>query len=304
MRGWFLPAVVIVAVEYVVALSVGFTIGFHRSIAFSSYLISGLLVAAVSVCVISAYRLATKSQRPASDLVEVVAVVVLVGLQMAVLGWLKVMLPHAQPFWADPMLAQMDAAMFGTDPWRITHFLFGWATPVIDRAYVTWAPLKFAVLLCVALAPPSILKARAILSYFLMVASSAVGQYSLSSAGPVFYERFGFGDRFADLPLEPWVNIASVYLWQGYQQPTAHMGAGISAMPSLHVAIALWIALVTRAYLPKFQALGWAYFALILVGSVHLGWHYAMDSIIAVGIGLAAWSVASVPQRRLVSVAA
>ena len=60
-------------------------------------------------------------------------------------------------------------------------------------------------------------------------------------------------------------------------------------MPSLHVAVALWLALVIRSYLPRLQFIGWAYFAVILVGSVYLGWHYALDGIVAVMITLACW---------------
>jgi PAP2 superfamily len=35
------------------------------------------------------------------------------------------------------------------------------------------------------------------------------------------------------------------------------------------------------------------YFALILVGSVLLGWHYAVDGIAAIAITLISWRIAS-----------
>ena len=66
-------------------------------------------------------------------------------------------------------------------------------------------------------------------------------------------------------------------------------GGGISAMPSMHVAVSLWLALVMQAYFPRLQFLGWAYFTVILIGSVHLGWHYAVDGIVASAIAIAAW---------------
>ena len=63
-------------------------------------------------------------------------------------------------------------------------------------------------------------------------------------------------------------------------------------MPSMHVAVALWVAFVVRAYLPRIQSIGWVYFVSILVGSVHLGWHYAWDSIVASLIAIGGWIVA------------
>ena len=102
----------------------------------------------------------------------------------------------------------------------------------------------------------------------------------------------GFGDRFAHLPLEPWVRTAASYLWYQYAHEGGEIGGGISAMPSLHVAIAAWVALVFRAYVSRAQIIGWAWFAAILFGSVYLGWHYAVDGIVAVAISFGAWAIA------------
>jgi hypothetical protein len=60
----------------------------------------------------------------------------------------------------------------------------------------------------------------------------------------------------------------------------------------MHVAVTLWVAFVVRAYFPRFQLIGWTYFAAILIGSVHLGWHYALDGIAASAIAAAGWLLA------------
>lgn len=304
MKSWALPAAIIVAAEYLVALMIGARVGFHYSIPFSSYFVAGLTVvggggAAAIGARLVVYARAEEQQPTRRLLSEVPAFsgfafgVLLVALQMAVLSWTKIMLPIASPFWADPLLARADHLLFGTDPWRIAAAGFGWADPAIDRAYIVWAPVKFIVLIVLLMLPESDNKTRALLSYFLIMASAALGQYVLSSAGPVFFAQFGFGNRYSALPVEPWVAAARSYLWRDYLRNGGNIGTGISAMPSLHVAIALWVALVVRAYAPKLAALGYSYFALILVGSVLLGWHYASDGVVAIAIAVIAWRVAS-----------
>jgi hypothetical protein len=119
-----------------------------------------------------------------------------------------------------------------------------------------------------------------------------LGQYLGASAGPIFYESIQLGDRFAELPISPLTAAAREYLWVNYLKDGGLIGSGISAMPSMHVAIALWIAMVVRSLLPRLQILGWAYFVIILVGSVHLGWHYAVDGIVASALVPLVWIMA------------
>jgi membrane-associated phospholipid phosphatase len=69
-------------------------------------------------------------------------------------------------------------------------------------------------------------------------------------------------------------------------------------MPSVHVGIALWVALVCRAFVPRLQVVGWAFFAAIIVGSVHLGWHYAVDGLASILIAGLAWRAAAALTNR------
>jgi len=303
MKSWAVPAAIIVAVEYLVALLIGASVGFHYRIPFDAYAIAGATVGSIGVVLFILFKLATyaaqKEERPSRRLLSELPMalpflvgVVLFSTDFGALTWMKIMLPIATPFWADPLLANLDHAIFGTDPWRITHALFGWAAPMIDRAYVTWAPIQLATVIVLLAMPESRTKTKALIAYFLTLACATLGQYALSSAGPVFYAQLGFGDRFAALPVESWVAKTSAYLWSDYLRAGGDIGTGISAMPSLHVAIALWIALVVRAYLPRLAFVGFIYFALILIGSVLLGWHYAVDGLVAIAIVALAWRIA------------
>lgn len=310
MKSWAIPAAIIVAVEYLFAFLIGARVGFHYRIPFEAYAIAGVTTALLGIGAFVVFKFVSYAKQreaaPARRLVSefprcfgFVLGTVLVAVQMGVLTWTKIMLPLADPFWADPLLANADHLIFRMDAWKIAEALFGWAAPMVDGAYVTWLPIKFITLAVVLSLPESRKKTQAILAYFLIMACTALGQYLLSSGGPVFYAQLGFGNRFAALPIEPWVKVTSSYLWSDYLRAGGDIGGGISAMPSLHVAIALWVALVLRAYAPRLATLGFAYYALILIGSVLLGWHYGTDGIAATAITLVSWHFANHLSFRL-----
>ncbi len=76
-------------------------------------------------------------------------------------------------------------------------------------------------------------------------------------------------------------------LWNGYTN--GGLLQGISAMPSMHNATTLLIVLACW-HLSKFvRFLTIALAVLIFIGSIHLGWHYAVDAYLAWAITLAVW---------------
>jgi hypothetical protein len=80
-------------------------------------------------------------------------------------------------------------------------------------------------------------------------------------------------------------------LWRSYEQ--GGLVAGISAMPSMHNATALLLALAGRVLNKQLGYVLWAPCALIYVGSVHLAWHYAIDNYFGWAIALACWWAAA-----------
>lgn len=68
------------------------------------------------------------------------------------------------------------------------------------------------------------------------------------------------------------------------------MISGISAMPSMHVAIAVLFALWLQSYRNTWLTItGWAYASVIYLSSIHLGWHYATDGPVSAAFVASVW---------------
>jgi membrane-associated phospholipid phosphatase len=81
-------------------------------------------------------------------------------------------------------------------------------------------------------------------------------------------------------------------LWAAYESRTLTAGSGISAMPSLHVATSLSFAILGWKTSRLVGVLLGMFAAIILIGSVHLGWHYAVDGYLSIALtGLIWWAV-------------
>ena len=81
--------------------------------------------------------------------------------------------------------------------------------------------------------------------------------------------------------------------WASFADARPGLVAGISAVPSLHVAISLWIFLVARSLDRRAAALAFAYFLVMWIASVQLGWHYAVDGLAGALGMLLVWRIAS-----------
>lgn len=203
------------------------------------------------------------------------------------------------PFFADPLLASLDARLHGGDPWRV---LRGLLPPSLESALfllysVLWFGEVIAGVVTAAFLSDRGLRERYLAAFTLtvMTLSTAV-RLLLSSAGPVFYDRVHGGARFADLiaSLEASGAGRSVlritgYLYTSYATDTTVLGTGIAAMPSLHVALAFLNALFFARFGRAGAVLGWSYFAAILFGSVYFGWHYALDGYVSMAVVLTLW---------------
>jgi hypothetical protein len=227
-------------------------------------------------------------------------------------------IPAIRPFDLDPLFARWDAALHGgVQPWEWLQPLFGYpyVTAAINFAYALWF---FVLYLCLFWQIFSLrdrqLRLQFLLSFSLCwILLGTVAATLLSSAGPCYFGRVtGLPDPFEPLTAYLWntneiVHLQALeaqdYLWRNYQLKGGMLGGGISAMPSLHLAASTVIALLGWRVHRKLGMALTAFCILILIGSVHLGWHYAIDGYAGIVGGAAIWLMAGRIVRRMANAA-
>ena len=238
---------------------------------------------------------------------------VLAPLFFSAFGSFKRMIPALVPFNWDPAFMQWDRWLHGGEhAWRLLQPILGTplVTSAVNFAYNTWFfVLFFTFIWQAASTRDARLRMQFLLSFLLtwIVLGTVLGT-AFASGGPVYYGRMtGLADPYAPLmkylysvnELYPvWSLSVQEKLWATYQAAGTDFGSGISAMPSLHVATAVLFACLGWR---TSRAAGIAYTAfafVILIGSVHLGWHYAIDGYVSAVAVLAIWWATGWSLRR------
>lgn len=214
---------------------------------------------------------------------------------------IKVAIPSLVPYYADPYFIKVDRILFlGTDPWRITHALIGpFGTHIFDWLYSAWFTIVGMILLWAAFSHDPRFQLRASLAHLLVwLVIGSIAAIALSSVGPCFVGPILGDNHFAALMdrLNSNGPLWSTH-WQSFLLETRTseaFGKGISAMPSIHVGMASLLYLMCRDRFGARHVLACAsllYVAIIWVGSVHLGWHYAIDGLCSGALTLLIWRI-------------
>jgi len=220
----------------------------------------------------------------------VVVGVAIISVFLYLITYLKSMITTVVPFWADAPLAAIDRAIF-VDPAAIAVTLQP-TLAALGLFYALWHAAHLGGILWV-LHWRGGNKSHHIVSFMLTWAIGMALAFAFSSAGPIFTGLY-------DLALAPAsVRKAAEFLWANYQAKGALLGGGISAFPSLHVAIATWFALVLRDR--GYPKIGIAYAIAVFACSVILGWHYVADGVAGGAVALLADRLSTLwaRQRRL-----
>lgn len=219
---------------------------------------------------------------------------------------LKRTIPYINPFSWDRQFAEWDKILHGgVHPYELLQPLLGHplVTSLMAGLYTFWfVVLIFTVIWQAFTTRNPALRQQFFLTFVLIwIVLGTGGALLLSSAGPVFYERI-LAEPGPYQPLltylqqahQQYVVIAvkgHEYLWRVYMDGGANFGTGISAMPSMHIAMTTLFAIIGWK---TNRVLGVAYtiFAvLIQLGSVHLAWHYALDGYVSTICVLILWWV-------------
>ena len=231
----------------------------------------------------------------------------------------KTLLPCLNDFWADPWLAELDRLVHGgQQPWRLLQPLLGYPpiTRVIEMIYgpvwiscVSLLPLFF----CLSDRYPDD-RRRFLVAFLLTWTFNGLFLAGLfMSGGPAFYGRLVhdnalYGDLQRYLGSEAAIPFSASWeqaqLWAIQQAGLSGVGAGISDFPSLHVSMIMLCCFsvwnISRRAAFIFVGLA----AVIVIGSVHLGWHYLVGDHAVFATMAAIWRVSSFLATRMAALAA
>lgn len=232
----------------------------------------------------------------APHILRIFVCVAALGVFFQVFSGFKGAVPLFQPFvWDEPFMRLDRLVHLGHDPWRLLHPLLGWpaATRVVDALYYTWFPVTVVTALWFAWMPDSRDRRQFFLSFMLTwILLGNLAAIMLSSAGPCYYDLVtgtlgpyeGLMAYLRQVDLDHGLISlrTQALLLEGYSPTEINPVQGIAAMPSLHVAMPFLFALAALRH-SRIAAGGFVIFGVvILVGSVHLGWHYAVDGYAAI----------------------
>jgi hypothetical protein len=227
----------------------------------------------------------------------VIVVICIVGFYATYLSYrnLKSFLPVVTDgVLHDTAMVGIDKAIaFGSQPATVLHDLLGTAVaaPVLSfvyLAFLTFVPLSLGVALVWSSRVAAGLWYVTALTIDWML--GALSYYLVPTLGPV-YARPGL---FSSLPDTGTSDLQATLMSQRHEvlaNPNATDAVqSIAGFASLHVAVILTAALIAHLVgVPRIlKASLWIYFGLTCIATIYFGWHYLLDDVAGLGIGLVA----------------
>jgi membrane-associated phospholipid phosphatase len=216
----------------------------------------------------------------------------------------KLTIPMIHAFHWDVAFMRLDFLLhFGHHPWRLFQRLLDYPSIIrtIDLLYAAWIPILFIFCLWMAWTSRRQLRLQFLLSALLVwILPGSLFATLLSSAGPCFYSHVVSAidnpyallmQKLAEISKTDylWAVFNQAGLWETYRSGTWGLFTGISAMPSIHLAMAALFACLAFEVRRWFGWVCVAYAAILQIGSIILGWHYAVDGYAGLILACAIW---------------
>lgn len=225
-------------------------------------------------------------------------------LFMPAFSAMKSAIPLFNAYSWDRTWIDMDYAIHGTDPWRLLNVVFGHPliTSLLSALYHLWILLIYAggLWFCLFDKAP-LLRAKYFIAYFgIWLAIGVAMATSLASVGPCFVAHFMGDHRFdeqmaylraANEQYPVLVLRVQDELIAWHESGSRGLGRGITAMPSMHVALAFLFFLAIRRISRQAGLIFGLFAVVILIGSVHLAYHYAVDGYVAIAVTWLIWAL-------------
>ena len=226
---------------------------------------------------------------------------------------IKSLFPVLAPFQMDATFAEWDHALHGAYPHT---YLIGWISSLhfgslLEQIYVAWFLFMFgANFYCLFFDGDHHRRKQYLWSFTLCwILSGTVMALLLYSAGPVYYHLIHpdvqnpYADLMAWLSGDDAGKPPNTLTGANILYNMAHDGLrpdinGPSAMPSQHVGIAWLLALYAFRIKPLCGWLMTLYTLAILLASVALGWHYAVDGYVGIIVATAVWFAVGVALKQ------
>jgi len=223
------------------------------------------------------------------NLFDLIKVVLLLKITLLLYCNIKQAIPFINGNIYDSQLLFIDKIIhLGLNPNILSVKFFGneYTSGTIDRIYISWYMLQPMILAYFAIIPNRQLHIRFFTSYFAMWILGGISALIIPSMGPIYISP----EWFAELNM-PFARRLQQMLLKHYEAALANpdkykvfIYEGIAAFPSLHVGIVAVFAFFLWKVNRKVGIAMFMYVALIQIGSVLLGWHYAIDGYFAIGL--------------------
>ena len=212
---------------------------------------------------------------------------------------LKALIPYFHPFEYDTTLLKLDKMLLlGHSSWHWIKTLGLYQPQIVqglDVLYLSWFLVLPYALITSTMTNTLHHTQKILIAYISTWLILGIGMATLfASVGPCFLDLVHAASPTVTAQMQALSQIHQThplialdeqkilhYIWH-HLGDTHHIGASISAFPSLHVGCAAIVYKICKETFPKITYLAGIYVGMTWLGSVVLGWHYFCDGLFAI----------------------